>query len=188
MFKWWGIWLAYRCFIDGGSDDLKWHALSGCWLSCTGCWLYLLSMKWLLCGTLSLHISTSLGPGMVMSRDYCLCTYPRPWDLGWLCPGTIVSAHIHVPVPGTWDGYVHGLLSLHISTSLGPGMVMSTDYCLCTYPRPWDLGWLCPRTIVSAHIHVPGTWDGYVHGLLSLHISTSLGPGMVMSTDYLYEK
>ena len=35
-----------------------WPALSGHWLSCTRCWLYLLGMKWLMSGTLFLHIST----------------------------------------------------------------------------------------------------------------------------------
>ena len=48
----------------GGRDGLRWHALSGHWLSCTGCWLNLLSMKLLMCGTLFLHTSTSL---------WCLC-------------------------------------------------------------------------------------------------------------------
>ena len=35
--------------------------LSGQWLPCTGCRLYSLSMKWLMCGTLFLHKSTSIG-------------------------------------------------------------------------------------------------------------------------------
>ena len=68
MSKWRGMWFVYRCLTDGGRDSLRWPALSGHWLSCTGCWLYLLSINWLMCGTLFLHISTSLG--CFSSMDY----------------------------------------------------------------------------------------------------------------------
>ena len=44
-----------------GKGGLRLHVLSGHWLYGTGCWLYLLSMKLSMYGTLSLHISTSLG-------------------------------------------------------------------------------------------------------------------------------
>ena len=40
---------------------VRWPALSRHCLFCTKCWLYLLSMKWVMCGTPFLHISNSLG-------------------------------------------------------------------------------------------------------------------------------
>ena len=49
-------------------NGLRWPTFSGHWLFYNRCWLYLLSMKWLMCGTLILHINTSLG---------CFC----PWTI-----------------------------------------------------------------------------------------------------------
>ena len=60
MSKWWGMWFVYKSLADGGRGGRWWSAISGYWLSCTGCYLCLISMKWFMCGTMILHLSTSL--------------------------------------------------------------------------------------------------------------------------------
>ena len=47
------------CLTDGERDGIWWPALSKHWLCCTGCCQYLLNMKYLRYGILSLHFSTS---------------------------------------------------------------------------------------------------------------------------------
>ena len=80
MSKWCAMGFVYKCLTDGGRDGLRRSALSANWLSCIGCLLYLLSMKWLMCGTLFLHISTLLGcPRTVFSKkkpDWTSCLEP----------------------------------------------------------------------------------------------------------------
>ena len=51
-----------KWFADSwGKEWFKVACASGHWLFCAGCWLYLLNMKWLMCGTPFLNTSTSLG-------------------------------------------------------------------------------------------------------------------------------
>ena len=50
-----------------GMDGLWWPALSGHWLSCTGCCQYLLNMKYLMYGLLSLLLSP---PSMFPPTDF----------------------------------------------------------------------------------------------------------------------
>ena len=53
-----GMWLVYRCLTGGGGDGLRCLVLCGHRSSCTRSRLYLRSMKWIVCVTLFLHLST----------------------------------------------------------------------------------------------------------------------------------
>ena len=68
MSKWWGMWCVYRCLADGGRGGRWSSAISTYWLSCTECCLCLLSMRWSMCGTMFLHLSTPIE--MFLSTDY----------------------------------------------------------------------------------------------------------------------
>ena len=87
MSKLWCMRFVHIFLTDVGSDCLQWPAQSGNWLFCTGYWLYKLSMKWLMCWTLFLHISNSLGcfwPRTIFTKKDVLDKLPRTsstWDL-----------------------------------------------------------------------------------------------------------
>ena len=68
-----------------GRNGLRWPALSGHWLSCGGYWLHLLSMKWLMCVTLFLYISTCLGcfcPWTIFTKHKRIGKLPRTSSIG----------------------------------------------------------------------------------------------------------
>ena len=102
-------------------------------------WLYLLSMEWLMCGTLFLHISTSLGCSVdgLSLRKNGLDELPRTssiWDLHAML--RVISRG----VPGVATESPSGVLGLRRTTCLlYDGPLLGLGFLNCHLVRMFDM-------------------------------------------------